>query len=402
MMLRQSRNQRYLVQKFGGTSVASVEHIRRVASRVLESKRRGHKVVVVVSAMQGETNRLLGLAQKMMPVPTLSEQDALTASGEQVTATLTALALQSMGAKSRSFLGHQVKILTNSTHGDARISKIETRRLRTSIDAGEIPVVAGFQGVDVMENLTTLGRGGSDTTAVAIAAALGDSECEIYTDVDGVYSADPMVCPDARKYDAIPYEHMLSLSSLGAKVLHSRSVAIAKKYQVPVHVRTSFEYTQGTWVVDSSEIEGFSEVSITSDRNVALAIWRPEIPTPLAFNRLIQWLGQENLPVDLLTSHGSGEGTEIHFLLRQTDITRLTFLPLNSFRIESDVAQVSIVGSGATTDPRSLSQAARLLAEAGVRILGMRSRETAFSFLIPLDSCNEATRALHDGFEFKV
>ena len=234
-----------IVQKYGGTSVGSVERIHEVARRVATYHRQGHRLVVVVSAMAGETNRLLALARRVSAHPSERESDALVASGEQVSAALLALALQDLGVKASSFLGHQVRISTDSAFGRARIRSINKERLLAALDRGTIAVVAGFQGVDSDDNITTLGRGGSDTTGVALAAALSADVCEIYTDVDGVYTTDPRIVPHARKLERISYDEMLELASLGAKVLQIRSVEFAKRYNVPVHVRSSFADGRG-------------------------------------------------------------------------------------------------------------------------------------------------------------
>ena len=237
-----------VVQKFGGTSVGSIERIRNVARRALTAQRAGNRVVLIVSAMSGETNRLLALAHQVAEVPDAREMDALAATGEQVCAALTAMAIQAEGGRARSLLGHQVRILTNDAYTKARIKNIDAATIFEALDRGEITVVAGFQGVDVHGNITTLGRGGSDTSAVAVAAAIGADECDIYTDVDGVYTTDPNVFPSARKIDRISYEEMLELASLGAKVLKSGAWRFAMKYNVPVHVRSPFNDPPGTLV----------------------------------------------------------------------------------------------------------------------------------------------------------
>src|SRR5438445_3843422 len=256
-----------VVQKYGGTSVADVERIRSVAGRIARTRAAGHGVVVVVSAMAGETNRLLGLARAVAHAPDERESDALVATGEQVTAALTALALQDAGVRARSFLGHQVRIETDSAHGRARIVRIDVERLREAIAAGAVAVVAGFQGVDGQGSITTLGRGGSDTSAVALAAVLQADVCEIYTDVDGVYTSDPRMVPQARKLPRIAYDEMLELASLGAKVLQIRSVEFAKRYRVPLHVRSSFNEAEGTWVVaEDPTMEQVPVAGVARDR----------------------------------------------------------------------------------------------------------------------------------------
>src|SRR5216110_2911655 len=242
-----------VVQKYGGTSVADVERIRSVAGRIARTRAAGHGVVVVVSAMAGETNRLLGLARAVAHAPDERESDALVASGEQVTAALTALALHDAGVPARSFLGHQVRIETDSAHGRARIVRVDVERLRAALAEGAIAVVAGFQGVDGQGNITTLGRGGSDTTAVALAAALGADSCEIYTDVEGVFSADPRIVPAARKLHALSYDEMLEMAASGARVLKLRSAEFARNHNVRLHVRSTFSDADGTWITKEDD-----------------------------------------------------------------------------------------------------------------------------------------------------
>src|SRR5580700_2494400 len=259
-----------IVQKFGGTSVGSIDRIRNVARRAIATQRAGHRVVLIVSAMSGETNRLLGLAHDVAKVPSAREMDAIAATGEQVSAALTAMAIQAEGGKARSLLGHQVKITTDDAFTKARIKTIEGSKIFETVDRGEIAVVAGFQGVDGHGNITTLGRGGSDTSAVAVAAAINADVCEIYTDVDGVYTTDPNVCPSARKIARISFEEMLELASLGAKVLQIRSVEIAMKYGVPIHVRTSFSDAPGTWVTgEDKSLEEVLVAGVAYDKNEA-------------------------------------------------------------------------------------------------------------------------------------
>src|SRR5947208_2358900 len=294
-----------VVQKYGGTSVADVERIRSVAGRIARTRAAGHGVVVVVSAMAGETNRLLGLARAIAHPPDERESDALVATGEQVTAALTALALHDAGVPARSFLGHQVRIETDSAHGRARIVRVDVERLRAALAEGAIAVVAGFQGVDGQGNITTLGRGGSDTSAVALAAALQADVCEIYTDVEGVYTSDPRIVPQARKLERIAYDEMLELASLGAKVLQIRSVEFAKRYRVPVHVRSSFGEAEGTWVVEEDPaMEEVSVAGVAYDRDEAkLTVLRvPDRPGLAA--RVFGPIARANIVVDVLSREG--------------------------------------------------------------------------------------------------
>ncbi|MGH7822348.1 MAG: aspartate kinase, partial [Candidatus Binatia bacterium] len=257
-----------IVQKYGGTSVGSIDRIREVARRIASYREGGHRLVVVVSAMAGETNRLLALARQVARNPAERETDALVASGEQVSAALLALALHDLGIGAMSFLGHQVQIATDSAFGRARIKSIDNRRLLATLEKGAIAVVAGFQGVDAHNNITTLGRGGSDTTGVALAAALGADLCEIFTDVEGVFTADPRIVPEARKLERISYDEMLELASLGARVLQIRSVEFAKRYRVPVHVRSSFSDSPGTLVVqEEKRMEDILVSGVAHDRD---------------------------------------------------------------------------------------------------------------------------------------
>src|ERR1041384_7708881 len=259
-----------LVQKYGGTSVGSIERIKQVAAKIARSKRAGNDLVVVVSAMAGETNRLLALAQEISEIPDEREKDVLLASGEQVSVALLTLALKELGYPARSYLGHQVRIETDRAYGKARILSIDSTKILHAINAGEVVVVAGFQGVDEDDNITTLGRGGSDTSAVAIAAALSADSCEIYTDDDGVYTTDPNLCPAARKIHRLSYEEMIEMASMGAKVLQIRSVELGMKFKVPIHVRSSFNDAEGTWVVEEDETMDALLVSgVTYDKDEA-------------------------------------------------------------------------------------------------------------------------------------
>ncbi|HEU4537308.1 MAG TPA: aspartate kinase, partial [Polyangiaceae bacterium] len=290
-----------LVQKYGGTSVGSVERIANVARRALEARLAGHEVVVIVSAMSGETNRLLRLAREVSALPDARELDALAATGEQVSAALTALAIQARGGRARSLLGHQVRVLTDSAFTKARIKAVDASAITRALRDGGIAVVAGFQGVDEAGNITTLGRGGSDTTAVAIAAALGPCACEIYTDVEGVYTTDPNVCPSARKIDRISYAEMLELASLGAKVLQLRSVELAMKYEVPVHVRSSFSENPGTWVVgEEPGLEAVTVTGVAYDRNEARVQLLGVADRPGAAAAIFGELAAQNISVDMI------------------------------------------------------------------------------------------------------
>ncbi len=293
-----------IVQKFGGTSVGSIDRIRNVARRAIATQRAGNRVVLVVSAMSGETNRLLALAHDVAKIPDAREMDAIASTGEQVSAALTAMAIHAEGGTARSLLGHQVKVLTNDAFTKARIKTIESSAIGEILDRGEIAVIAGFQGVDARGNITTLGRGGSDTSAVAVAAAIGADECEIYTDVDGVYTTDPNVCPSARKIERISYEEMLELASLGAKVLQIRSVEIAMKYNVPVHVRSSFNDQPGTLVTkEDADLEGMVVTGVAYDKGEARVHVVGVDDKPGVAAELFEKIAEKNISVDMIVQN---------------------------------------------------------------------------------------------------
>ncbi|MFL5248512.1 MAG: aspartate kinase, partial [Myxococcales bacterium] len=313
-----------VVQKYGGTSVGDVDRIRNVARRALAAKKSGNDVVVVVSAMSGETNRLLKLTNALAKRPSQREQDVVVSTGEQVTVGLLALAIQELRGKSRSFLGHQVRILTDSTFSNARIRSIDGEKLFESLKRGEIAVVAGFQGIDEHGNITTLGRGGSDTTAVALAAALKADACEIYTDVDGVYTTDPNLCTKARKLDRISYEEMLELASLGAKVLQIRSVEFGMKYGVPIHVRSSFNKTEGTWVVpEDKSMEHVVVAGVTASRDEAKITLFAVPDKPGVAARIFAPLSEQGVVVDMIVQNVSADGrTDLTFTVPKGDLKR--------------------------------------------------------------------------------
>ena len=297
-----------VVQKYGGTSVGDIERIKNVARRVVNTRNQGHEVVVVVSAMAGETDKLIRLAHQVTPTPDEREMDVLISTGEQVSIALLAIALKDMGTEAKSYLGFQIKIATDSAFGKARITGIESEKMLNDLKNGRVVVVAGFQGVDESDNITTLGRGGSDTTAVAIAAALKADVCEIYTDVDGVYTTDPNVCSKARKLSKISYDEMLEMASLGAKVLQIRSVEFAKKYDVPIHVRSSFNDNPGTIVCkEDKEMERVVVSGVTYNKNEAkIEIMRvPDVPGMAA--KLFKPIADANIVVDMIIQTSSTE-----------------------------------------------------------------------------------------------
>jgi aspartate kinase len=401
---------RLVVQKYGGTSVGSIDRIRNVARRVLASQRAGNRVVLIVSAMSGETNRLLGLAHEVTKVPDAREMDVIAATGEQVSAALTAIAIQSEGGSARSLLGHQVKILTNDAFTKARIRTIDASKIIEATGRGEIAVVAGFQGVDEDGNITTLGRGGSDTTAVAVAAAIGADECEIYTDVDGVYTTDPNVCPSARKIERISYEEMLELASLGAKVLQIRSVEIAMKYNVPVHVRSSFHEQPGTLVTkEDATLEGMVVSGIAYDKGEARVHVVGVDDKPGVAAELFEKIAEKSISVDMIVQNVTTDAdprASITFTLAKTDLARATpwiesvarSLGAREVRYDQDVVKVSVVGLAMRSHAGIAAKMFRILANEGINIQAISTSEIKVSCLVASKYTELAVRALHDGF----
>ena len=399
-----------IVQKFGGTSVADLERIRAVAKRALATHRSGHDVVVVVSAMAGETNRLLRLATDVWDDTADREVDVIISTGEQVTSGLMALAIRELGGNARSFLGHQIPIRTDMQHGRARIQEIAPSALGTAVRRGKIAVVAGFQGVDEEGNITTLGRGGSDTTAVAIAAALKADVCEIYTDVAGVYTADPNVVPTARKIDRISYEEMLELSSLGAKVLQLRSVEFGMNYRVPIHVRSSFDDSEGTWVVGE---EAFMEQVVVSGVTVArdeAKITVRNLPdvAGVAF-KLFTPLSDAGIVVDMIIQNTSVHGrTDMTFTVPRGERKRATELLAEripdlteggkAVSWDDGIAKISVVGVGMRSHAGVARRMFELLAGEGINIQMISTSEIKISCVIDEKYAELAMRTLHDGF----
>jgi aspartate kinase len=399
-----------IVQKFGGTSVADIARIRAAAKRVLDTHRAGHEVVVVVSAMSGETNRLLRLALEIWDDAADREVDAIISTGEQVTSGLMALAIRELGGNARSFLGHQIPIKTDAVPSRARIQHIGPDSLGQALVRGKIAVVAGFQGVDEEGNITTHGRGGSDTTAVALAAALKADVCEIYTDVDGVYTADPNVVPTARKIDRISYEEMLELSSLGAKVLQLRSVEFGMNYRVPIHVRTSFSSAEGTWVVSE---EAFMEQVVVSGVTVArdeAKITVRNIPdTPgTAFN-LLAPLADAGIVVDMIIQNTSVHSrTDMTFTVPRGERKRAIEL-LNEqcpdltdggkgVSWDDGIAKISVVGVGMRSHAGVAKRMFELLAGENINIQMISTSEIKISAVVDEKYAELAMRTLHDGF----
>ncbi len=398
-----------IVQKYGGTSVADVERIRNVARRVTGSRQAGDDVVVVVSAMAGETNRLLGLAKDVCPEPDRRESDVLVSTGEQVTTALLAMALTHAGCPAVSLQGHQIRIVTDQAYTKARIRSIDDARIRAELAAGRVVVVAGFQGVDEDHNITTLGRGGSDTSAVALAAALRADSCEIYTDVDGVYTSDPRIVPDARKLARISYEEMLELASLGAKVLQIRSVEFAKRYAVPVHVRSSFTDTEGTWVVaEEASMEDVLVSGVTSDSNEAkiTLVGVPDQPGLAA--RVFGPIADANIVVDMIIQNASAaeRTTDLTFTVPKADFPQAMALVkklqreigAKDVRSDENIAKVSIVGLGMRSHAGVAAKMFRTLADVNINIEMIATSEIKTSIVVDAKFVELAVRVLHDAF----
>ncbi|MGH7897620.1 MAG: aspartate kinase [Candidatus Binatia bacterium] len=397
-----------IVQKYGGTSLGDVERIRNVAKRVAAARSAGNRLVVVVSAMAGETNRLLALARQVAREPADRETDALVASGEQVSAALLALALHDLGIPATSFLGHQVRISTDSAFGRARIQSIDKHRLLAALEQEQVAVVAGFQGVDRDDNITTLGRGGSDTTGVALAAALRADLCEIFTDVEGVFGADPRIVPHARKLDRISYDEMLELASLGTKVLQIRSVEFAKRYQVPVHVRSTFSDGPGTLVAkEDKPMEDVLVSGITHDRDQAkITLLRvPDRPGLAA--RLFGPIAAAGIVVDMIIQNASADGTtDLTFTVPKSDYEKALALvqrgegEIGAHGVTTDtkVAKVSIVGLGMRSHAGVAARMFEVLAGEGINILMISTSEIKISVVVDEKYAELAVRVLHDTF----
>jgi len=399
-----------IVQKFGGTSVADLDRIRHVAGRVQRTHAEGHQVAVVVSAMAGETNRLLALAKAAHPRPAERESDVLASTGEQVTSALTALVLHDLGVPARSFLGHQVRIETDSAYGRARIVRIDAERLRETLASGTVAVVAGFQGVDADGSITTLGRGGSDTSAVALAAALGAEACEIYTDVAGVFTADPRLVPGALKLDAISYEEMLEMAASGAKVMMARSIEIARRYGVPLRVRSTFVDGDGTWIgeEDALVLEKAIVSGVTHDTSEAKVsiVGVPDRPGVAA--QVFRELARAGVNIDMIVQNASQDGeAAISFTLPKTDVpTARPILDrvcgeIGARRWEPDeaIAKISLIGAGMKSHPGVAADMFDALAEAGINIEIISTSSIRVSCVIRAEEVERAVQAVHDRFQ---
>jgi len=399
-----------IVQKFGGTSVGSPEKIKAVAERVLKFKKQGNQMVVVLSAMSGETNRLVDLAAKMQELPDTREMDMLLSTGEQVTIALFAMAVKQAGGDAISFLGDQVKINTDSVHTKARIESIDSDKIMAELEQGRVVVIAGFQGVNEKGDITTLGRGGSDTTAVALAAALKADSCEIYTDVEGVYTTDPNICSKARKIDRISYDEMLELASLGAKVLDIRSVTFAKRYNVPVHVRSTFTETEGTWVVEEDkQMEGLIVSGVTYNRNEARITVSGVPNQPGIAAKIFTPISDADIVVDMIIQNQNPDGgkADMTFTVMRTDYERTLKLlqdvvaKIGAEKVQGDtnIVKISIVGVGMRNHSGIAATMFSVLAKEGINISMISTSEIKVSCVIEEKYTELAIRALHDAFE---
>lgn len=401
-----------VVQKYGGTSVGTIERIRNVANRVARTYDDGNDVVVVVSAMSGETNRLVALANEMCEFPSDREYDVLVSTGEQVTISLLSMCLQSMGYNAKSYLGSQIPMLTDNAHAKARIKHIEDKKIREDLKNGTIVIVAGFQGIDDAGNVTTLGRGGSDTSAVAVAAALKADVCEIYTDVDGVYTTDPRMVPEARKIEKISYEEMLEMASLGAKVLQIRSVEFAKKYDVVIHVRSSFDDKPGTLVTkEDKEMETVlvSGIAYNKDESKISIFGVPDHPGIAA--QIFSPLSHANITVDMIIQNvSSDDKTDMTFTVPKADFKKALKIVeevskeigARGVRSDDSIAKISIIGVGMRSHSGIASKMFQTLAQEGVNIQMISTSEIKVSCIVDAKYTELAVRVLHEAFGLDV
>jgi aspartate kinase len=401
-----------IVQKYGGTSVGSPERIRAVAQKVAAVRAQGNDLVVVVSAMSGETNRLIELATSCNPKPSARELDVLLATGEQATIALLSMALEAIGVPARSYTGHQVHIRTDNIHGKARILDIDDARVRKDLAAGRVVVVAGFQGADEEGNITTLGRGGSDTTAVAMAAALKADECQIYTDVDGVYTTDPRIVPEARRLDRITAEEMLEMASLGAKVLQIRSVEFAGKYRVPLRVLSSFEEGPGTLITyeEDTDMEQALISGIAFNRDEAKVTMRGVPDKPGIAAQILGPIADANINVDMIVQNVAGDGTtDFTFTVHRPDYEKaLEILKQHAKELgarevvgDDKIVKVSIVGVGMRSHAGIASTMFSVLAKEGINIQMISTSEIKVSVVIDEKYLELAVRALHSAFNLE-
>jgi aspartate kinase len=399
------------VQKYGGSSVADADRIKNVARRVIKSRRPGEGLVVVVSAMGDTTDELIALSQQINPTPSEREMDQLISTGEQISSALLAMAIEHDGAKAVSLTGNQVGIQTDDSHTKARIFKIDSRKMIEELEAGRIVVVAGFQGINIKKDVTTLGRGGSDTTAVALAAVLNADSCEIYTDVDGVYTADPRVVPDAVKIEKICYDEMLELASLGTKVIQNRAVEFAKKFNVVLHVRSSFNERPGTLVIE--EVEGMSMekvvirgVSLNQEEAKLTITMVPDKPGIAA--RIFKSIAGANINVDMIIQNVSAKGfTDVSFTVPRPELAKTSALlgkiakeiEAGEVNVEEKIAKVSIVGVGMKSHPGVAATMFETLAREKINIMMISTSEIKISCVVRSEDGERAARALHRAFE---
>jgi aspartate kinase len=406
-----------VVQKYGGSSVADAEGIKRVAKRIVEAKKNGHQVVVVVSAMGDTTDELIDLAEQVSPIPTGREFDMLLTAGERISMALLAMAIKDLGHEALSFTGSQAGVITDAVHNKARIIDVTPGRIRDALELGAVAIVAGFQGVSQeSKDITTLGRGGSDTTAVALAAALDAEVCEIYTDVDGVFTSDPRVVTKARKINEIPYEDMLELAASGSKVLHLRCVEYARRYNIPIHVRSSFSGHQGTWVRNRQEAgegeEGMEQAIIsgvahdTSEAKVTV-VGVPDKPGEAA--AIFRTISDAEINIDMVVQNVSAASTgltDISVTLPKTDGHRameaLTKakpqIGFDSLRYDDQIAKISLIGAGMRTNPGVTATFFEALSNAGVNIELISTSEIRISVVTRADDVKDAVRAVHSAF----
>ena len=404
-----------IIQKFGGTSVANPERIKTIAEKVAKFASQGNKIVVVVSAMSGETNKLISLAKEMMKFPEPREMDSIVSTGEQVTSGLTALALINLGIKAKSYAGHQVKILTNKSHTKARIENIDSTLIKKDLDEGYVVVVAGFQGSDIEGNITTLGRGGSDITAVALAVSLKANECQIYTDVDGIYTTDPRVVPEARKLDSITFEEMLEMASLGSKVLQTRAVEFAGKYKIKLRVLSSFQTSgEGTIITfeDKKNMEDpiISGIAFNRDEAKITILGIPDIPG-IAY-QILGPVAESNIDVDMIIQNVGQDGlTDFTFTVHQNDMEKTLdilnkkvkdHVKAREINGDNKIAKLSIVGVGMRSNVGVASKMFRTLAEEGINITTISTSEIKISVLLEEKLLNKAVKSLHKVFDLET
>ena len=397
-----------IVKKFGGTSVANKERIYNVAKRCIEDYQKGNDVVVVLSAMGKSTDELIAKAKDINPNPPKRELDMLVSVGEQISVSLMAMAMASLGVPAVSLNAFQVAMHTTSDYTNARLKTIDTERIRAELDSRRIVIITGFQGIDKMDNVTTLGRGGSDTTAVALAAVLKADMCEIYTDVDGVFTADPRICANARKLDEITYDEMLELASLGAGVLHNRSVEMAKKYGVQLVVRSSLNTNEGTVVKEDAKMEKMLISGVACDKKTAcIAVIGLQDQPGVAF-KLFNHLANHNINVDVILQSVGRDGTkDISFTIDEDNVEeavavmekhRLTSLICDKIDVDRNIAKVSIVGAGMTSNAGVAAKMFEALYDAGINIKMISTSEIKITALINRDYVDEAMRTVHDKF----